>query len=58
MNRQNYNLSKDFSKGGEEEVPGFSTQNVLPTLERLFKVFSDNQTKMEKFGGNQQFNSY
>lgn len=48
--RQNYNFSKDFSKDKEDPLSGFTTQNVLPTLEKLFKLFSENQTKMEKMG--------
>lgn len=46
--RPTYNFSKDFSKDKEEGVSGFTTQNILPALERLFKVFNDNQGRIEK----------
>lgn len=44
------NLSKDFSKDKDESGFGLTTQMVLPTLEKLFKVFNDNHVKIERTG--------
>lgn len=47
---RNNAVSKDFSKDREEVPSGLTTQMILPTIEKLFKTFSENQNRLERTG--------